>query len=284
MTSLATGNFAAGTTRSGNPAPRVSVPDRRLGAHRRLADPTRFHNRRVARPLMVSALIGVALTIGLIAVPTQSPGSAALLLLGGAWVSLMLAMTLPTRSERAGEELTARLGRFRHAVNAIGDSPTRAQLEAVLKMANDLDLHDDEIADDVGRVHASIAALELLEQIESGRLPIVAAPAALSSGDTCHFVAPVRCGRRRADQYGELLLTTGWLRFAGRVDASVGWNQIADIQRAGKTLVVTVEGRRGAFRFSFQSIEEAARCGVIAGPLRSAVTVPEDTTACSLMM
>src|SRR3954470_14461428 len=284
MTGLATRNFAAGTTRPDNPAPLVPVPDRRLAAHRRLADPTRVHNPRVARPLMVSALIGVALTIGLIAVPSQSPGSAALLLLGGAWVSLMLAMTLPTRSQRAGEELTMRLARFRHAVNAIGDTPTRPQLEAVLKMANDLDLHDDEIADDVGRVHASIAALELLEQIESGRLPVVAAAPTLSSGDTCHFVAPVRCGRRRADQFGELFLTTGWLRFAGRVDASVGWNQIADIQRAGKTLVVTVDGRRGAFRFSFQSVEEAVRCGVIAGHLRSAASISEGTTACRVMV
>jgi hypothetical protein len=233
---------------------------------------------------MVLALIGSVLTIALIAVPGQSPASAALLLLGGAWVSLMLALTLPTRSERAGEELTARLARFRHAVNAIGDTPTRAQLEAVLKMADDLALRHDEIGEDVARVHASMAALELLEQLESGRLPVVAAASALSAGEPCHFAAPVRCGRRRADQYGELLLTAGWLRFAGRVDASVAWSQVTDVQRAGKTLVVTVAGRRGAFRFSFRSAEEAARCGVIAGHLRSAVTIPGDTHASLVVM
>src|SRR5688572_5080249 len=40
--------------------------------------------------------------------------------------------------------------------------------------------------------------------------------AAIVAGrDACHFLAPVRCGRRRTDQFGHLELTTERLRFHG---------------------------------------------------------------------
>jgi len=165
--------------------------------------------------------------------------------------------------------LTTRLARFRHAVNGIGDTPTQAQLEAVVALARGLDLREEEIADDLARVRASMAALTLLEEISTGRLPVVGSDSPLRSGDTCHFLGPVRCGRRRSDQLGRLQLTTAWLRFTGQVDASVAWSQVVDIQRAGTDLVVTIDGRRGTFRFTFRSVEEAARCGVIAEHLRS---------------
>jgi hypothetical protein len=214
---------------------------------------------------MATAGLAVVLAILLMTFP-QLP-TVPILLLGGAWVGLMLAMSLPSPALRAGDELAARLARFRHAVNAIGDAPTRGQLEEVLQLARDLDLRDDEIADDLARVRASMAALALLDDIAGGRLPIVATPAPLASGDVCHFVEPARLGRRRSDQYGQMLLTTRWLKFAGTADLSVAWTQVDEVQRAGDDLVITTADRR-PLRFAFNTVEDAARAGVIGGHLR----------------
>jgi len=213
----------------------------------------------------VSGAIGLALLLLLVTVP-QLP-AVAVLLLGGAWVSLMLAITLPSSAQRAGKELTTRLARFRHAVNAIGDDPTRDQLDDVVTLARALDLRDDEIADDLARVRASMAALSLLDDIAGGRLPVVTSESLLPTGDVCHFVEPVRHGRRRSDQYGQMLLTTRWLKFAGSADLSIAWTQVDDVERADADLVVTTSDRH-SLRFAFNAVEEAARAGVIAAHLR----------------
>jgi len=267
------------------PAPSMpSLLTHRDSTRRRLAEPARFQSRRLTSPLTLSIVSGVALTVALIAVPRPAVPTA-LLLLGAAWVSLMLAMTLPGRAQRAGDELTSRRARFRHAVNGIGDTPTRAQLEEVVAFARGLDLREEEIADDLDRVRASMAALTLLEEISVGQLPVVAMDPPLRSGGTCHFLAPVCCGRRRSDEHGHLQLTTDWLRFTGPVDASVAWSQVIGIQRAGTDLIVTIEGRHGMFRFTFRSVEEAARCGVIAGHLRAlAASVEAEQRPYSAMM
>ena len=54
-----------------------------------------------------------------------------------------------------------RLGQFRHAVNAAGDQPSRDELEQLLTLAHELGLHDREVADELGRIHAAIGALDL---------------------------------------------------------------------------------------------------------------------------
>jgi len=74
----------------------TSLPTHPNRGLRRLADPARFQSSRLRSALTVSIVIGVALAVALIAVPRMSSGPATLLLLGAAWVSLMLAMTLPT--------------------------------------------------------------------------------------------------------------------------------------------------------------------------------------------
>lgn len=237
------------------------------GRAHRVAEPGRFQAGRLGRPLAVWAGIGVVLAILLVAIPRELPGPAVLMLVGGAWVALMLAMTLPSRAERAGEELAARLARFRHAVNAIGDAPTRDQLEGVLTLARSLELREEEIADDATRVRASLAALTLRDEIALGRLPIVETGSALPCDDVCHFLAAVRFGRRRSDLQGQLLLTRDWLKFSGASDLSVAWTQVDEVQRAGPDLVVTLDDRGRGYRFSFRTAEEAARAGVLAAHL-----------------
>lgn len=233
--------------------------------HHRVTDPDRFRVARTTRLWTVTAIIGVVLVAILLVSP--GPPEIPVLLLGSVWVSLMLALTLPSRARRAGEELTARLGRFRHAVNAVGDRPTRAQLEDVLRLAGELNLREEEIAEDLARVRASMAALALLDDISGGRLPIVTTASALMPGDVCHFVEPVRQGRRRSDRYGQILLTTHWLKFAGTSDLSIAWTQVTDVERAEDDLVITTADRR-SMRFAFTTSEDAARAGVIAAHLR----------------
>ena len=62
--------------------------------------------------------------------------------------------------------------------------------------------------------------------LERGDLPAVKPPDPLAPGDTCHYMAPVRFGRRRSDQYGHLVLTGGWLKFRGTGDVSVSWSEV----------------------------------------------------------
>src|SRR5262245_66576769 len=88
------------------------------------------------------------------------------------------------------------------------------------------------------------ATTELAARLRRGELPKVQAPDPLAPGDECHFVTPVRFGRRRADQYGHLVLTSGWLKFRGTIDVSVAWGEVADVQRARRELVVRSEERR----------------------------------------
>lgn len=229
---------------------------------RRVADPARFRVGHASGAWIVSAVFGLALAV-VVVTGQRLPGTS-VLLLGAAWVGLMLALTLPSRAQRAGTELANRRARFRHAINAVGDSPTRDHLEGLLTLAADLGLRDEEIADDLARVRASLAALSLFEEIASGRLPIVPNPLA---PDACHFVAPARLGRRRADQYGQLLLTTDWLMFTGAATLSIAWTQVDEVLRAGESLMVTAADRR-ALRFAFTTVEDAARAGVIAAHLR----------------
>jgi hypothetical protein len=114
---------------------------------------------------------------------------------------------------------------------------------------------------------SSFEASEVAARIQEGDLPIVKAPDPLAPGDQCHFVTPVRFGRRRVDQYGHLLLTSGWLKFRGTLDLSVTWSEVGDVQRAAREIVVSLQDSRRLLRFSCHSAIEAGRGALIAQQL-----------------
>jgi len=178
-------------------------------------------------------------------------------------------MTLPTRSERDGTELSRRLGQFRHELNRVGDRPTRADLESLLTRARELELRDEEITEELTQIRASLDAVDLAAQIAREALPVVASSEPLAPGDRCHFVTPVRFGRRRSDQFGHLSLTSGWLKFRGAHDISVAWTEVTDVRRAGREIIVTLHESKRVLRFSWQTVSEAARAGVLAQHLAS---------------
>ena len=206
-----------------------------------------------------SVLLGTILA----AVPRELPGIAIGTVLGGAWLSLVLAITLPGRAERAGAELARRVALFRHAVNAVGDDPTRDDLETLLARARALQLRDEEIADDLARIRAALDALALAEDLAAGHLPVVPA-SGLAPDDTCRFAAPVRFGRRRADQFGQLLLTDRWLKFRGMLDVSVAWAEVSAVGRTGEELIVSLAHNGRMLRFTCRTPADAARGGVLA--------------------
>jgi hypothetical protein len=226
---------------------------------------------------LVILLFGGSLLLGgvLAAMPRELPGLALATVLGGLWLSLVLAMTLPTRSERAGAELARRLGQFRHELNLVGDQPTRADLESLLRRAGELELRDEEIAEELAQIRASQDALDLASRIAHDDLPVVSVPEPLAPGDVCHFTTPVRFGRRRSDQFGHLMLTSGWLKFRAALDISVAWSEVSEVQRAGRELIVSLQDSKRVFRFAAQSASDAARAGVLAQHLAgSAVPRP----------
>jgi hypothetical protein len=114
----------------------------------------------------------------------------------------------------------------------------------------------------------------LASRIRQGELPTAQAPDPLAPGDQCHYVTPVRFGRRRADQYGHVVLTSGWLKFRGTLDLSVTWSEVSDIQRAAREIVVVLQDSRRLLRFSCHSELEAARGVVIAQYLAQSARLP----------
>ena len=273
---LVNGKIQYGSARLLTPA---ATPARRRST--RLTDPARFPSqRRPSRSVVL--LFGASLLLGglLAAVPRGIPGIAVATVLGGAWVSLVLAMTLPSRTERAGAELARRLGQFRHEMNKIGDQPTRADLEALLSLAQDLELRDDEISNELAQIRASLEAVELARALAHEPLPVVTSIEPLAPGDLCHFVTPVRFGRRRSDQFGHLELTSGWLKFRGALDVSVAWTEVADVRRAGRDIIISLTDSKRVLRFSCNTIVEAARAGVLAQHL-IAISSPRPSESAS---
>src|ERR1051325_8331709 len=108
------------------------------------------------------------------------------------------------------------------------------------------------------------ATTELVARLRRGELPRVKALDPLAPGDECHFVTPVRFGRRRLDQYGHVVLTSGWLKFRGTIDVSVAGDEIATVQRTGREMVVSLRDSRRLLRFSCHSEDEAGRGALIA--------------------
>jgi hypothetical protein len=116
-------------------------------------------------------------------------------------------------------------------------------------------------------------ASELANRLRRGDLPVVKPRDPLAPGDECHFVTPARFGRRRIDQYGHLLLTSGWLKFRGTLDVSITWSEIADVHRAAREIVISLQDSRRLLRFSCPSEAEAARGATIAQHLAQSARV-----------
>jgi len=169
-----------------------------------------------------------------------------------------------SRSPLTSAATLAGLGAFRHEVKRLGNPPTRAELQRLVDMARELHLQNDAISDELAEIHASFEALDLADHIARGELPLVVSLDALPQGEACHFVTPVRFGRRRADHFGHLELTTSWLRFHGALDVSVVWAAITGVQRTGRDIVVSVVDSRRLLRFSCHALGEAAQGAVVA--------------------
>jgi hypothetical protein len=264
----------SGTIQYG-PAQRLNTVPTRARKDVRVADANRFatdaHPKR-----SVALLFGAAMVIGgvLTAVPREIPGMAIATVVGGAWLSLVLAVMLPGRAERAAAELVRRLGQFRHAINAAGDEPTRDSLEGLLRYARALELRDEDISGELTSLRASLDGLELTARLERGDLPVVAATG-LAPGDACRFMAAARFGRRCADQFGHVLLTDGWFEFRGAFDVSVAWSEVSQVERAGTEIIVQLRDTRRMLRCSLLTVIDATRAGVLAQHLtrRANVTV-----------
>jgi hypothetical protein len=228
------------------------------------ADPDRFASAATGRPVLL--LLGSSLLLGMLltASPQEVPGMARSIMLGGVWLSLVLVMTLPRQSELAGRELVRRLAQFRHELNAIGDSPSRETLERLVQRVAELGLEEQEVREELQQLHACLDAVDLKARLAKGELPSADAPDPMAPGDTCHFVSPVRFGRRRADQFGHLVLSSGWLKFRGALDMSVAWSEIVQVTRAGREILVRLHDSKRVLRFSCHSYAEAARGGVLA--------------------
>ena len=122
---------------------------------------------------------------------------------------------------------------------------------------------------------------ELTNRLRRGDVPTIKAPDPLAPGDQCHYATPVRFGRRRSDQYGHLVLTSGWLKFRGTLDLSVSWSEVAEVHRAVREVVVSLQDSRRLLRFSCHSETEAARGVVLAQHLAQSArphTADPDTT------
>ena len=126
---------------------------------------------------------------------------------------------------------------------------------------------------------AALAQTDIANAIQRGDLPVVQAPEPLAPGDHCHFASPVRFGRRRSDQYGHLLLTSGWLKFLGTVDLSLTWSEVGAVCLADRDIVVSLQDSRRLLRFSCHSESEALRGVLIAEHLAQSASVsPADSS------
>jgi hypothetical protein len=261
-----------GQIQYGSAHPLTSQPTRLVRAPR-TSDPRRFSTPATSRAVWL--LFAASLLLGgvVIAAPREISGIAAAVVLGGAWLSLVLAMTLPRESERAGSELVRRLAQFRHELHAIGDAPSHSALDQLVLRARELGLHDDEVAEELAELRACADAVDLKAQLLRGEMPAAETLDPLPPGDACYFVCAVRFGRRRSDQFGHLVLTSGRLLFRGALDLSVAWSEVSQVRRGGHDIVVSLHDSRRVLRFACQSLREAVRGGVISEHL-AAVEIP----------
>ena len=182
-------------------------------------------------------------------------------------------MTPPNQEDR--NELINRTAQFRMELSAVGERPSRAALEKLIDRARELGLGESDVSDELSQIDAALEAIDLRSRIERGELP-VAMETAASSGEPCRFHAPVRFGRRRADQFGHLLMTDSWLRFRGAVDVSIVWSEVDLVRREGHEIVVGLRESRRMLRFWCQSYSEAAVGEVIAQSMMRAARADDE--------
>jgi hypothetical protein len=258
-----------GQIQYGPAASATSAPTPAGHRQRRSTDPSRFTEITAGSRRALILVTGSALlVVTLAAVPRQFPDLALLTAIGTAWLTLTLVALLPGPRERAGEELARRLAELRHALNAVGDQPTRGQLEGLLQFARGLELQDEEIDVELASIRASLAAIALREQLASAPPPVLSGAGPYSPDDPCHFTCTARLGRRRSDAPGSLLLTGRALRFRGTDDLSIPWSEIQQVQRSGHEVIVISHDQWRLLRFDCAALDEAAMASVMADHLR----------------
>lgn len=131
---------------------------------------------------------------------------------------------------------------------------------------------------ELAEIRAAQETAELADRISRDGLPIVESLHHLQPQERCHFVTPVRFGRRRSDQYGHLELTSNRVRFHGALDVSVVWSEVATVDRAGREIVISLVNSRRVFRFSCHAMGEAAHGALLAHRLAGGAT-PATTRA-----
>ena len=95
-------------------------------------------------------------------------------------------------------EFASRLSTFRHELHLLGGQPPRSDLERLIARARELDLRDEDIAEELAEIRASLAALDLSDRITRDGLPVIVSLNLMPTGEPCHFATPVRFGRRRS--------------------------------------------------------------------------------------
>ena len=133
----------------------------------------------------------------------------------------------------------------------------------MLEMAQEHQLPEDVIGEELSEIYAMLEGLDLTEQIARLGPPVVTSEHVLPKNECCHFVTPVRFGRRRSDQIGHLELTSGWLKFHGALDMSIVWAEVGDVERCGRDMVVSLSNGRRVLRFSCHAIRETVRAVVV---------------------
>ena len=173
------------------------------------------------------------------------------------------------RGITADSEIASRLLQFRRELRTLAAPLTRTDLQRLVEMARELHLRDESIGEELAEIRALYEALDLADQLARGDLPVVVSFGRLPQGECCHFVTPVRFGRRRSDQFGHLELTSGWLKFHGALDISIVWTEVASVQRCDHHIVASLADSARSLRFCCHSLSEAARGSVVASYLVS---------------
>jgi hypothetical protein len=175
-------------------------------------------------------------------------------------------MTL-SRTSQPGHELAGRLAQFRNELRAIGEPPSQVSVDRLVVLAKELGLSDEDVSGDLAELRACAETSELTSQLARGEVPDLEPLDSLPAGERCHFVCPVRFGRRRADQVGHLVLASGRLQFRGALDVSVAWSEVSGIQREGREIIASLQDSRRVLRFACQSLIEAVSGAAIAAHL-----------------
>jgi len=122
---------------------------------------------------------------------------------------------------------------------------------------------------EASQVDACLEAMDLRSALERGEIPVVEAFDMVPPGETCHFVSPVRFGRRRADQIGNLLFSDRSLHFRGTTDLTIAWSDVGSVRRDGCDIQIVLHSDARVLRFACPSYADAARGRVIAQHLAS---------------